>query len=530
MKIADSFAYLQMAHHFVNGSLEGFGNGWFGFLYSAPIAVVSLFVSNDMFASFVVNTIFFNILIGISYVFGKNFLNPKYNFLFLSLVFLSPILLHYNIHILSENIYIPLFFMLFIWVLNYRKMPSGGNAVFLWLMLAFLYFTRAEAFIYLGSIGLIFGYLWLSGKQSFGKTLTDGLTIILTFFVCIFPYLFYMHSFTGEWGLTNKGSSNLRQADLRGVSKMDDDGFEQAVGELRPDNHGLIAWFAWGLKYEKPVEGESFKNYLLKNPQKVVERIGENQEKLFTQNLPHLAVWNAFKLYEIPGSKLFYNNPLYFIILMIPIMIIFWGMIALVRDRQGFVVGAFWSFFLTASVFFTLFFVLDRYFVIFVPFFIFFFVYGVQSIKIENIFWEWIKFLGFWGLYLGIFALWILSYYNTFAGEDAKYEVKKDAGEYLKTYHFSGENLKIMERFPVVTYYAWTKERWLTPYTDKVENLVEYARYNKIDYLVVDSIDFATYRPDLIQLLQVPKNYPGLTKFKEFEKNGEKVVIYKIER
>jgi hypothetical protein len=108
-------------------------------------------------------------------------------------------------------------------------------------MLALLYFTRAEAFIYLGSIGLIFGYLWLSGKQSFGKTLTDGLTVILTFFVCIFPYLFYMHSFTGEWGLTNKGSSNLRQADLRGVSKMDDDGFEQAVGELRPDNHGLIA-------------------------------------------------------------------------------------------------------------------------------------------------------------------------------------------------------------------------------------------------------------------------------------------------
>jgi hypothetical protein len=38
------------------------------------------------------------------------------------------------------------------------------------------------------------------------------------------------------------------------------------------------------------MQGESFKNYLLKNPQKVVERIGENQEKLFTQNLPHLAL------------------------------------------------------------------------------------------------------------------------------------------------------------------------------------------------------------------------------------------------
>jgi hypothetical protein len=54
-----------------------------------------------------------------------------------------------------------------------------------------------------------------------------------------------------------------------------------------------------------------------------------------------------------------------------------------------------------------------------------------------------------------------------------------------------------MERFPVVTYYSGTKERWLTPYTDKVENLVEYARYNNLDYLVVDSLDFYEYRQDL---------------------------------
>jgi hypothetical protein len=46
-----------------------------------------------------------------------------------------------------------------------------------------------------------------------------------------------------------------------------------------------------------------------------------------------------------------------------------------------------------------------------------------------------------------------LSYYNTFASEDAKYEVKKIAGERLKENDFR-TNLKVMERFPVVTYYA----------------------------------------------------------------------------
>jgi hypothetical protein len=58
-----------------------------------------------------------------------------------------------------------------------------------------------------------------------------------------------------------------------------------------------------------------------------------------------------------------------------------------------------------------------------------------------------------------------------------------------------------MERFPVVTYYSGTKERWLTPYTDKLENVVKYAKYNGLDFLVVDSLDFAKYRSDLGFLL-----------------------------
>jgi len=61
----------------------------------------------------------------------------------------------------------------------------------------------------------------------------------------------------------------------------------------------------------------------------------------------------------------------------------------------------------------------------------------------------------------------------------------------------------------VVTYYSGTKERWLTPYTDKLENLITYARHHSIDYLVVDSVDFATYRKDLDFLLYfADEKYP----------------------
>ena len=62
LKIADSFAYLQMAHHLKNLSLEGFGNGWFGFLYSLPITLVNFSVENEMFAAFIVNILLLNFL------------------------------------------------------------------------------------------------------------------------------------------------------------------------------------------------------------------------------------------------------------------------------------------------------------------------------------------------------------------------------------------------------------------------------------------------------------------------------------
>jgi hypothetical protein len=69
-----------------------------------------------------------------------------------------------------------------------------------------------------------------------------------------------------------------------------------------------------------------------------------------------------------------------------------------------------------------------------------------------------------------------------------------------------------MERFPIVTYYSNSKERWLTPYTDELEKLIEYAKFNQINYLVVDTLDFKTYRPKLNYLLDDNFNNKSLKK------------------
>ncbi|MFA5917225.1 MAG: hypothetical protein WC850_03215 [Candidatus Gracilibacteria bacterium] len=533
LKNADSFAYLQMSYHFKKLSLEGFGTGWFGFFYSLLIAISDslTFWLNEYYIALYLNIILFGVGAVLLYKIGKYYLEEKYNLFLIILFYLSPILLSFNITILSENVYIPLFLGLVLFLIKAGKegLKKTKNLFYLSLFITLFYFTRAEAFIYLGSIFIVLffnicGFIdsgsgpegqW---KKNFIDFLKKSSLVIIFFFLLIAPYLLYLHSITGDWGLTNKGSSNLRQAELRGSEKMDDEGFEQAVGELTIDNHHLKSGFVGGLKYEKGEEKGGLKDYLLANPQDTISRILGNQIKLYTKNLPELIVGDAVKLYQ--------KSYLFLPILLIPLFLVVFGMYKMfVRKEFEFLI-IFFSFFSTASLFFTLFFVLNRYFLIFLPLFLVFIVYGLQEIKLSKI----AKIICTGTLIL-IYLLGNYVYYNSVKTEDDKYEVKKIAGEYIKKLiPLSSKltNLKIMERFPVVTYYSGTKERWITPYTDNLENLIEYAKFNKIDYLVVDTLDFKTYRPKLDFLLKDDFENESLHKIQTFQVNNQKVILYKF--
>lgn len=530
MKIADSFAYLQMSYFFESFSQKWLWNGWFGFVYSLPISLVNIFIQNDFLSAKILNLFLLNISALLIWNISKKVLHSYFALIPVALWYLSPTFLHFNIHVLSENIYIPLFLWLFYityWVVENPQNIKKSQIILIAIIIGLMYLTRAEAFIYIWSIGLL--SIWLLGlkKISFKQFFSFWLLFFISFFIFISPYLLHLHSITGEWWLTNKWASNLRQAELRWQEKMDDSGFEQAVAELTPDNTQLIAGFAGWMDYRKPKIEWSLLKFVQKDPKDFVDRVYTNWKKLFTRNLPEIFLWKSPKLYFSEDIR--FNHFFFLLFSLLPLSLLVYGIAIAYKDRRIFLVTII-SFFIPAFFFFTLFFTLNRYFLIFLPFFLIFFTIWMQNIFVKKgNYWKCLS--GFLLLNLvWVNALSALVYYNIESPKDEYYLLKKEAGEWLKKNYKKEKNkseLKLMERFPIVTYYSWSKNRFITPYTDDIQKIYQYALYNTIDILVVDSMDFQTYRPKLIKYLEkTPENF---IKIKDFlNSKGQKVILYKV--
>jgi hypothetical protein len=533
LKVADSYAYLQMARFLENLSPTGLGSGWFGFVYSIPLAIWNIFFTNEILSWQLINIMLLNISALLIYSIGTKILHSYFLYIPIILWYLSPTFLHFNIHILSENIYIPLFLGLFILTQKFMQTPQAkyaiGMACVLWLM----YLTRAEAFIYIGSIGIISLSLAVQKKLSVRQFLSFGAFFFLTFFLFIFPYLFHLHSLTGEWWLTNKWASNLRQAQLRGIKKMDDAGFEQAVAELTPDKTQLIAWFAGGMQYTRPQIEGSLIEFIIGDPVAFIQRVLQNWKKVLSRNLPEIFLGKSPELYFSEDAR--FSHLWFLLFCLSPLLLLCFGAFRLLRRHSSFML-TYGAFFLPAFLFFSLFFTLNRYFLIFLPLMLLLWSFWLQEIwsKKKNIH----IFLTLF-LCINIVSIYLLSssvYYQGESGKDSYYALKKEAGEWLK-HHCESENictswyaqLKIMERFPIVTYYSGTKTRYITPYTNDIQDIYSYGNYNNIDILVVDTMDFLTYRPALAEYLEkTPENFIFLHEFKNQE--NQKVILYWLQK
>ena len=537
LKVADSFAYLSMSEFLRSFSQEGLGTGWFGFLYSLPIALIDTILWNELVSARIVNILLFILSALLLWKISRKYLSEIYSYGVIVLLFLSPILLHFNIHILSENIYIPLFLCLFLWTLLFIEesisIPSPSlvyprqKKIVIWLacLIGLMYLTRAEAFIYIWSIGIIAIVMLIRKVLHFWQFLKLWLIFLSSFLLFISPYLWHLHSITGEWWLTNKWASNLRQAELRGREKMDDIGFERAVAELTSDKHHLIAGFAWGMPYDKPSIEWSLWAFIAKDPRSFWDRMWENQYKLVTKNIPEIFLGKAPQLFFSDDMR-FWKAYWFFILCVTPFLILIYGIYQTYRKQKIFFYTSL-AFFTPAFIFFTMFFTLNRYFLIFLPLMLIAFCFGLQSIW--NMLQKWSRIIPFI-LYINIILIYGLSikvYHSIESPKDEYYSLKKEAGEWLASN--AEDTLKIMERFPIVTYYSGADYRYITPYTDDIWDIAEYARYNDLDILVVDSMDFLTYRPKLEKYLH--KTPVWFTKIREFSHGkDQKVILYWVEK
>jgi len=202
---------------------------------------------------------------------------------------------------------------------------------------------------------------------------------------------------------------------------MDDAGFEQAVAELTPDKQHLIAGFAGGMKYERPQIEGSLTESFLENPGKILARIGENQKKLFTKNIPEIFLGDSFKLYFGDDAR-FGGNIFFLLFLLPPFSILIFGFWKLFQQEKIYF-SLIFSLFVPALIFFTLFFTLNRYFIIFLPLLLMVFTYGLSHLFQIS------KILGivFLGNMLSVSLLSCLVYWNIESPKDDTYALKQEA-------------------------------------------------------------------------------------------------------
>lgn len=529
LTIPDSFSYLQMASYLHDGKLEWFWTGWFWPLYSMFITLFSFVFSDGMLAAKILNVIFMTFGGYLLFLIGKRYLNGHYCVALLLMYALSSSLLYYKVNVLSENLYIPLFLLLVLLLHLFLENEKLLNIFFTWLVIGLMYLTRSEAFIYLGSIVLFLVFLTATKVLTLKEMVKWWGLLVLWFWIIASPYIFYLHTITWEWWLTNKWASNIRQAMMRGVDHMDDDGFEKAVWELDDTKTKLVSGFVGWLKYEKPVWDYSIKDYVIKNSHLFFTTFEQNQKKLYTETLPHMVIGDAIKFRQ-ESSYFFVKGFPFLFLLYIPfafILIWLWQMFS--KEETHLIITIFPLFFI-AALFFTFFFVLERYFIIFLPFIFIVMLYWAQNLFQVEDNPQLTKFIILTTLLVGV--QWIGFWYDAHQDPTANYQVKEVAWEWLaqnkSTLFPWKEVVRIMERWPVVTYYSWEKERWLTPYTDQVSDVVTYAKANQIDVLVVDTLDFLQYRPQLKILLSSLKTQ-WLEKIIAFnDKQGNKVILYKF--
>ena len=116
---ADSFSYIRMAEGLLRLSSDGFGNGWFGFIYSVFLAPFLVVFGSDILAGQIGNMFLLVISAFLFYSLSRKILSKNWSLFVLVLFVFHPSFLYYRIHLLAENIYIPLFLGLVLALWNY---------------------------------------------------------------------------------------------------------------------------------------------------------------------------------------------------------------------------------------------------------------------------------------------------------------------------------------------------------------------------------------------------------------------------
>jgi 4-amino-4-deoxy-L-arabinose transferase-like glycosyltransferase len=413
---------------------------------------------------------------------------------------------------MTEPIYYLLVFSGFYWALVAVEDDKlwgyvGAGAAF-----SLAYLTRPEAIGYLAAAVLFWALVLLCERRLFRwRTLVTWGAYALAFLALFFPYAFFVHQQTGSWQVTEKAGVTF--VTCLGLASHDVVAFDQATWGL--DSTGHEVFFFSSESYNVSME-----EYIVQHPREFAQMVWGNlrefQQQLLSRRmlptyfLPLLAlaffgaVWNRARL----------RRELLLWLTVLPLL--------------GFV----------------LFFIQERYIGAALPTIAIWLALGLSTLgdwcarTWDNLRHDreetalvpqqprgWLgRALVAWPLVLVV--AWFLYQEPAIMRGTAIGSVRpgqKSVGLWLGAQ--VGRDAVVMSRYPSIAFYADTV--WRPTPNASVEQMLEYARFKQVDYLVLDESETEQMRPQYRALLDGPLPAP-LERVHVDDTDGDRLVVIKM--
>jgi 4-amino-4-deoxy-L-arabinose transferase-like glycosyltransferase len=477
----DSPAYITIGINLLSGKgytdNEGNINTVLPPLYPISIGILNKIIPNPELAGKLVSIIFGVLLVFSVYFLTKLFYNQKTALIAAIITSIYPTLTYISTIAYTD----PLYYFLLITGIIFSYIALTKNKTLLYtipaVILALATLTRPEGIAAIAIIPLLI--LIYHIKKHKLKTILNILLFVIIFLVVLSPYAIFLYKQTGELSFSGKASPNL-------FYNPESPTYEQDLYSLREDKKGLV-YDPYGEMEEKTIQQKItqkgfiinyFKNIIKENkiiniifplPFIIIALIGLFKQKRNEKIIKKELIIMAFLAYHLLLYPVFYISIRHLIIIT-PLLIPWLSKGTIELNKK-------WKF---------------KYLII--PFIILFCIAGtIGIIKDPN-----------------------------YGYENNAIE-HKQAGLWLKE---NSQEPIVISRKPFVAFYASGLHIPL-PYAS-YEDTINYAKYKKVDYLVIDERYISKTRPQLTFLLNEENTPTDLELVYKNEEFKNKILLYKL--
>ncbi len=396
------------------------------------------------------------------YLLGRYFFSHRVGVMAVALAALEPSMLFYSYSVLSESTYLFIFLSALILSFILIKKQFFLLAVGVGLIWGIAFLTRQEGAILLGILMFV-----LLGNMVLKKTpILRGATLIfflsVGFFSVAFPYIRFIHQTTGEWALSDKSLLHIRSG-IESVSSNDPMQVEKFIFGLTADKESVLS--------QKILTDPAVKEKYKPKFYELAKMFAVNAAICLKIGLPK---WLPPLLYLFLGIGLFLTLKE-----------------KTLRKKWLWLLPILPCYFVFPFIYYQ-----NRFLFTLIPFCLILAAYGITLFSTQIFKKEW----GVWILFFFIVASFVPETATAALKRKGSGELAKQVGFWLQENFPKGG--RFMARYPQIPFYGGG-DPIAFPYAP-LEDILIYARAQKVDALILQKSVVMHFRPWLLPLFENP--------------------------